>query len=78
MKTEIFSWALAAVGITGVWITGNKSRWGWLLGVIYQLAWIVYAYLTRQYSFIVVCVVYTFVYVKNFLEWGGASERSQP
>jgi len=66
---ETLSWILAAIGIVGVYISGKKNRWGWALGTLYQLLWIVYAYFTAQYSFIIVCIVYAVIYIKNFFEW---------
>jgi nicotinamide riboside transporter PnuC len=75
---EIFSWILAGIGLAGAYITGERNRWGWALGLLYQLLWIVYAYYTQQYSFIVVCVVYGVVYIKNFKEWGEPEETPEP
>lgn len=72
---ELFSWILAAVGIVGVYIAGKKNRWGWAIGALYQILWILYAYFTEQYPFIIVCVVYLVIYVKNFFEWTEPQER---
>lgn len=72
---ELFSWILAAVGIIGVYIAGKKNRWGWAIGALYQIMWILYAYFTEQYPFIIVCVVYLVIYVKNFFDW---SEEDVP
>lgn len=66
---ELFSWILAAVGIIGVYIAGNKNKWGWAISGLYQVLWIVYAYFTEQYPFIIVCLVYLVIYIKNFLGW---------
>jgi len=66
---EIFSWFLAAVGIIGVYIAGNKNKWGWAIGALYQVLWIVYAFFTKQYPFIIVCLFYLAIYVKNFFGW---------
>ncbi len=66
---ELFSWILAAVGIIGVYIAGNKNKWGWAIGGLYQVLWIAYAYFTEQYPFIIVCLVYLVIYIKNFLGW---------
>jgi len=64
---EILSWILAAIGIVGVYISGKKNRWGWALGTLYQLLWIVYAFFTAQYSFIIVCIVLRSNLYKEFL-----------
>ena len=70
---ELASWFLAALGAAGVYISG-KSKWGWAIGVLYQVLWIIYAYFTHQYGFIAVCIVYAVLYGKNFYEGGKSAE----
>lgn len=49
----IWSFALAAIGIFGLWLAGKQIRAGWLIGLAAQVLWIIYALLTRQYGFII-------------------------
>lgn len=60
---------LSALGISGVWLTGEKNMAGWLLGILYNVLWIVYAIFTAQYLFIVVCLVYIWVYANAYMKW---------
>ena len=60
---------LSLIGIVGIWLTGDKNNYGWLLSILYQILWIVYAAVTAQYFFIVVCVAYIIVYIKAFTKW---------
>lgn len=60
---------LSALGISGVWLTGEKNIVGWLLGILYNVLWIVYAIFTAQYLFIVVCLVYIWVYANAYMKW---------
>lgn len=60
---------LSVIGISGVWLTGEKNRLGWLLGILYQVLWIIYACFTGQYLFIAVCLVYIWVYAKANKKW---------
>lgn len=60
---------LSAIGISGVWLTGDKNKIGWLLGIVYNVLWIVYAIFTAQYLFILVCLVYVWVYLRGYMKW---------
>lgn len=60
-----WSWALAAVGLVGMWLAGTGKRLGWTIGVLAQLLWIAYALATRQYGFLVTALAYAFVYLRN-------------
>ncbi len=68
---------LSVIGISGVWLTGDKNRLGWLLGILYQVLWIVYALFTGQYLFILVCLVYIWVYVSAHRKWGVDDAENQ-
>lgn len=61
----IWSFALAAIGIFGLWLAGKEVRAGWLIGLVAQVLWIIYALFTRQYGFILSSLGYAFVYFKN-------------
>lgn len=65
----MWSWILAAVGVTGIFFVGRKTIWGWLILVINECLWIAYAIITKQYGFIVAAIAYTIVYIRSFLHW---------
>ena len=64
-----WSWALAAIGCTGIYLAGKQNKWGWALGVGAQVLWMGYAITTKQYGFCLTAVVYGFIQTKNFLMW---------
>lgn len=64
-----WSWALAAVGIFGLWLSGRKDYRGWFVGFGAQILWITYALVTVQYGFILSAVAYGAIYLKNGLAW---------
>jgi len=68
-----WSWILTAVGVFGLYLAGRKSPWGWAVGIGAQVLWFAYAVTTRQRGFIVSCLAYGAVYVRNFRAW-----RAQP
>lgn len=65
----IWSLALAAVGVLGIYLSGNKNYWGWGIGLGAQALWVVYAVVTQQWGFIISALAYGWVYGKNFLSW---------
>ncbi|GAA2237804.1 hypothetical protein GCM10010401_07520 [Rarobacter faecitabidus] len=65
----LWSYALAAVGITGIWLAGRRSFWGWALGVAAQALWIIYAVVTGQYGFILSALAYAAIYARNWFSW---------
>jgi hypothetical protein len=71
----LWSYALAVVGILGIYLAGRKNLWGWAVGVFAQVLWIVFAVVTQQYGFIVSALAYGFVYGKNFLSWRKAENK---
>lgn len=66
---ELWSYALTAVGIMGLWQSGSKNKFGWLIGAYAQVLWIIFAIATEQYGFIVSAFVYGYVYVRNYTKW---------
>jgi nicotinamide riboside transporter PnuC len=66
---EFWSWILAAIGVTGIFFVGKKIVWAWLLLVVNECLWIVYALQTKQYGFIVAATAYAIVYIKSYLSW---------
>jgi hypothetical protein len=64
-----WSWILAGIGVTGIFLVGRKTIWGWLVLCVNEVLWIVYALTTKQYGFIVAAIAYGIVYVKSFMHW---------
>jgi hypothetical protein len=65
----MWSWVLAAIGVTGIFFVGRKTIWGWLVLLLNECLWIVYAIVTKQYGFIFAAIAYGFVYIKSYLGW---------
>lgn len=64
-----WSISLAAIGILGIWLAGQKRALGWAVGVAAQLLWVAYAVVTGQWGFILSAVVYGAVYGLNWWRW---------
>jgi hypothetical protein len=65
----MWSWILAAIGVTGIFLVGRKTIYGWLILLLNECIWIAYAIATDQYGFIVMALSYAAVYVKSYLGW---------
>lgn len=66
---EYWSWILAAIGVTGIYVVGKKNMWGWLVLCVNECIWIAYALATKQYGFIVMALSYAAVYIKSYIQW---------
>jgi len=72
-----WSWLLTAVGVTGLYLAGRRSRWGWAIGLAAQVLWIAYALVSRQYGFIVSALAYGAVYARNLVAWSRERRAKQ-
>lgn len=66
---QLWSYVLAAVGLTGLYLTGNMKSVGFLVGVAAQGLWIGYAIHTQQWGFIPMSLVYGAMYWRNYHKW---------
>jgi hypothetical protein len=64
-----WSWVLAAIGVCGIYFVGKKTIWGWIVLLVNEVIWVVYAVTTKQYGFIFSAIAYAIVYVKSFIHW---------
>jgi hypothetical protein len=64
-----WSWLLAAVGVTGLYLAGSKRKAGWVIGIAVQSLWIAYAVHTRQWGFIVSALAFGWVNTRNLIKW---------
>jgi hypothetical protein len=65
----MWSWVLAIVGCTGIFFVGKKTLSGWLILMLNECLWLIYAVTTRQYGFIFASVGYGAIYIKSYSEW---------
>jgi hypothetical protein len=66
---ELWSWALAVVGVVGIYFVGKKTLWGWFVLLFGESLWIIYAIVTQQYGFIVSAIAYAIVYISAYRNW---------
>jgi nicotinamide riboside transporter PnuC len=62
---------LAAIfTLLGVWVVGNKNKYGFIFGICSNLLWIVYVIANRHsYGIAFECLPLFFMNLRNFLKW---------
>lgn len=60
----IWSYLLATIGVTGLYIAAKNPKLGWRINIGAQVLWLVYAVVTQQWGFIVSALAYGFVYIR--------------
>ena len=73
---SLWSFALAALGILQIWLTGKKLRVGWIIGLATSALWFVYGFATEQYGFIISALVFGAIHFKNWRAWSGDTKLS--
>ena len=64
-----WSWILAVVGVSGMFLVGQKVLKGWIVLFCNECLWIAYALSTKQYGFVVMATAYIIVYIRSYSEW---------
>jgi len=62
-------WLAATCELLGVWMIGNKSRWGFALCLGCNAAWIYVSVTTGVYGLGAISVLMAAVNVRNFNRW---------
>jgi len=65
----MWAWGLSVAGLLGTYLTGKKFWWAWVWLSVYNLAWIAYSTITKQYGFLLASVVYQVIYARNAVKW---------
>jgi nicotinamide riboside transporter PnuC len=71
-----WSWTLAAIGVTGLYLVTRRNWRGYVLGVGVQVLWIAYAVVTAQWGFIASALVYGAVNMIGLVGWRKAERRA--
>ena len=63
------TWILSGTSIVILWLMGNKSMWGPLLGLANQILWIIYVTATDQWGLLPGVLIYTVIHIRNIIRW---------
>jgi hypothetical protein len=64
-----WSVALALLGLTGSYLVGRWSAWGWVVCIVGEVVWVAYSMATRQWPFGVTAVAFGLLYARNLRAW---------
>lgn len=81
----IWSFALAGIGVFGLFLAGKGNHYGWMVGIGAQVLWAIYAVTTQQWGFLLSCFAYGWVYAmplyrrwRKQRDWESAYEALVP
>lgn len=74
---QIWSAALGALALLSTTLAGNRRRSAWQVGILAQLGWIGFMFLTENFGFIVSIVGFTVVYIRNYIAWAPDQQPEQ-
>lgn len=62
-------WFVSFCGILSMWLIGNKSKSGWIIKIISQIAWIYLAIVKDLYGFIPLASIAMVIATRNYFKW---------
>ena len=69
MNATVMSYIISVISLLSLWLVGNKNKWGWIIGILNQGLWTVYAIKLQQWGLLIGVVAYTIVDIRNLLKW---------
>lgn len=66
---QILPLVISAFTMLAMWMIGNKSWKGWVVGLVNQGLWIAFAIIFEAYGLIPLSVVLTVIYIRNLMKW---------
>ena len=60
---------LSAITIYSMLLAGNKRRGAWIVGLVNQLLWLVWIYLSGAWGLLPMNLALWVVYSRNYLKW---------
>jgi hypothetical protein len=65
-----FSWLLSATSVLMLWMMGNKSTWGPIVGIANQFLWTYYViFVIHQYGLMIGVIAYLVIHIRNLILW---------
>lgn len=65
----MWPWVLSFCGLLALWLLGNKSTWGSIVGLLSDVLWGIYSWESHQWGFILSCLVYAGFHLRNLVKW---------
>ena len=62
-------WVATACGLAGVFLLGNKNRWGFLIFMVASASWVTFGYITGSYAVILGSSTFFFMHLRGWVRW---------
>ena len=63
-------WIAGLLELTGLYIVGNKNRWGFIINILCGLSWIIYVTISgHTYGLLIVVCPALIINTRNFIKW---------
>ncbi len=62
-------WLATACGLTGVFLLGNKSKYGFLIFMVASASWVTFGFLTGSYAVILGSSTFFFMHLRGWIKW---------
>lgn len=60
---------LSVLTIYSLLLAGNNCKSAWIVGIIGQLLWFVWIYMTKAWGLALGAIVLLCVYIRNYIKW---------
>ena len=62
-------WLATVCGLAGVFLLGNKNRWGFLIFMVAIASWVSFGFITGSYAVILGSSTFFFMHLRGWLRW---------
>jgi hypothetical protein len=62
-------WIATVCGLLGVYLLGNKSKFGFVLFMTASLGWVTFGALTKSFPVVVGSTIFFMMHLRGFLKW---------
>ena len=66
---QLPSTGIAISSFLAFWLAGNKWRVGWLLAILSEFGWVLYALWLKQYGLLISCIFFVILFYRNWIKW---------
>ena len=62
-------WLATACGLTGVFLLGNRNKYGFLIFMMASASWISFGFLTQSFAVIIGSSIFLIMHFRGWLKW---------
>lgn len=66
---ELLPWVLSLITIVQIWMTGNKHKRAWIVGLGNQALWLVWIVASQTWGLLPMNIALWIVFTRNHFKW---------